>query len=92
MKIQKVFSKRTADTWEMVARVQNYKKENRNSKGNAIAIMPTQIYGPSAVPEKMARFIKSNRYFCKSDQVNSNSKTEKKAAVEKGIMKKLVNE
>jgi len=54
--------------------------------------VPTQIYGPSAVPEKMARFIKSNRYFCKSDQVNSNSKTEKKAAVEKGIMKKLVNE
>ena len=59
---------------------------------NRNTIVPTQIYGPSAVPEKMARFIKSNRYFCKSDQVNSNSKTEKKAAVEKGIMKKLVNE
>ena len=29
MKIQKVFSKRTADTWEMVARVQNYKKREK---------------------------------------------------------------
>ena len=70
----------------------NQKKRTEIVKKNSIIIVPTQIYEPSTVPEKMARFIKSNRYFCKSDQVNSNSKTEKKAAVEKGIMKKLVNE
>ena len=40
MKIQKVFSKRTADTWEMVARVQNYKKENRNVKETPLPLCP----------------------------------------------------
>ena len=50
----KMFSKSATETWQMVARAQFFfsKTENRNSKGSSITIVPTQIYEPSAVPEK----------------------------------------
>jgi hypothetical protein len=51
--------------WHVAKIANNYKKENRNIKGNSIAIVPTQIHGPFAIPAKWHALSKAIVIFAK---------------------------